>query len=140
MPCRSDGRQGYVTTQHKKTMQVAKCELIIGGTAPVLNSVVKEGVTPAEVIVLRALHGADAVRNIKVYKTDRRSHSEEYARLRDLYNEPFDPNSEERIFEKIFPASPMIKLPVSFKDIGVDVYADGPEGAVAPESEDEDEE
>lgn len=50
-----------------------------------LTTVQKLGTTAAEILVLRAIHGEDAVLDIRKGKMDKRAHAEEYARLQGLY-------------------------------------------------------
>lgn len=65
-------------------MQPYKCKLRLNGNLN--NEVVKRGVTAPEIMVLRALHGADAVVDISEDgPMDKRSHSEERARIMLLY-------------------------------------------------------
>lgn len=45
------------------------------------TEVVRSDLTAAEVMVLRELHGEDAVVDLKVKRNDRRKHAEEYERL-----------------------------------------------------------
>jgi hypothetical protein len=49
-------------------MQFCDCLVFIGGD--IGNSVMKKGISAPEIAVLRALHGADAVRNITVTSND----------------------------------------------------------------------
>lgn len=69
-------------------MKLYDCILRLDGS--VLNEVQKAGVTAAEIMVLRALHGADAVHGIVPGnpKADRRTSVIERARLRQLYADP----------------------------------------------------
>jgi len=103
-------------------MQIATCEIRLAGD--IMNSVRKVGVTPAEVIVLRSIHGLESVINIEVTGIDRRSHLEEFNRLSASYKSAMDANSNPLVHH-LFPAAPMGgQLPGEFKDIGIDIYAD----------------
>lgn len=102
-------------------MEIANCEVRLCGD--VGNSVFKQGVTPAEVVVLKTLHGDESVCKIKLVGSDRRSHREEHERLSKNYGEAMTPDGQP-IFFKIFPASYDPRLPVSFKDIGVTFSTD----------------
>lgn len=64
-------------------MQVYRCKVRLAGN--VQNEVPKIEVTAAEIIVLRHLHGEDAVVDIKPTTMDKRSHEEERDRLSRLY-------------------------------------------------------
>lgn len=94
-------------------MQLANCHVRLSGD--MTNEVFKPGVTPAEVAVLRALHGADAVVKIQPTVMDKRPHAQEFDRLKQVYGD--------KIVVAAFPGA-VPQLPVSFKDIGIDVYAD----------------
>lgn len=64
-------------------MQLYSIKVRLGGL--VNNEVRKSGVTAAEIMVLRALHGDDAVVDITSAKMDHRTHAEERARLNAIY-------------------------------------------------------
>lgn len=59
------------------------CKLRLGGS--VLNEIPKEGVTAPEIEVLRAIHGSDAVVDIKSAGEVERSSADERARLHQVY-------------------------------------------------------
>jgi hypothetical protein len=86
-------------------------------------TVFKQDVTVPEIAILRAIHGADAVRDIKPLHMDKRSHSEERQRLLLEYGNAKD-SKDESIFEKLFPG--LSPLPVTFKDIGIDLSEEDP--------------
>lgn len=65
-------------------MQICECLVYIGGD--IGNSVVKQNTSAAEVAVLRAIHGNDSVRNIKVKEVRDVSPDEERERLSLVYN------------------------------------------------------
>lgn len=67
-------------------MQTYKVKVRLAGA--VTNEVVKENVTAAEVFILRAMHGGDAVAVIEKQKMDKRSHAEERKRLYHVYANP----------------------------------------------------
>ena len=67
-------------------MQVCNCSVNIGGEAGM--SVVKNYVTVPEIMVLRAIHGEDAVRNIEVVSNDDIDSNEERSRLLSIYLMP----------------------------------------------------
>lgn len=64
-------------------MQTLNCLLALGGD--IGNTVPKYNITPAEVAVLREIHGADAVSEIQVIGSIERSHREERVRLDEIY-------------------------------------------------------
>lgn len=94
-------------------MQIANCHVRLSGD--MTNEVFKPGVTPAEVAVLRALHGANAVVKIQPTVMDKRPHAQEFDRLKQAYGD--------KVVTAAFPGA-LPQLPVNFKDIGIDVYAD----------------
>ena len=67
-------------------MQVCNCSVHIGGEAGM--SVVKNFVTVPEIMVLRAIHGEDAVRNIEVTSNEDIDSNEERNRLLSIYLMP----------------------------------------------------
>ena len=100
-------------------MQICNCEVRLGDSAG--HTVPKVDVTPAEILILQAIHGASAVVNIRPVKQDRRSNNEEWDRLQGTYGRSSDGlmdagNGE--LLTKLFPGA-MPKLPVTLKDIGM---------------------
>lgn len=67
-------------------MRVYNCLVNVGADA-VLSTIPRFGLTAPEIMVLQALHGEDRVLNIKRGEMDKRSHSDERARLYRLYGE-----------------------------------------------------
>ena len=103
-------------------MQLCTIELCLGGSP--INTVVKSGVTPAEILVLQYIHGSDAVRNVRPGKTDRnRRHASEYDRLAGVYDRASafgsSPGEEgTSIMSKLFPGI-VRKLPTTLKEVGL---------------------
>lgn len=62
------------------------CKVRIGGS--VLNEIRKRDVTAPEIEVLRAIHGSDAVLDVKETGEVKRTDREERARVEDLYAGP----------------------------------------------------
>lgn len=67
-------------------MQVVNCTVAIGGEAGM--TVLKTNVTVPEIMVLRAIHGEDAVRNIEVLSNEDISSNDERERLLSIYKMP----------------------------------------------------
>jgi len=67
-------------------MQVCNCTVAIGGDAGM--TVYKEGVSVAEIAILRGVHGEDAVRNIEVVADEKIDNTEERSRLISIYRSP----------------------------------------------------
>ncbi|MBL4766289.1 MAG: hypothetical protein JKY94_00950 [Rhodobacteraceae bacterium] len=90
-------------------MQTAKCTIRLNGD--VLNTVVDKEITSAEFLVLREIHGADAIVDFSgPTGNDKRSHAVELDRLRRIY--------KAKRIESTFPGvSPT--LPATFKDAGI---------------------
>jgi Mg-chelatase subunit ChlI len=97
-------------------MQSANCLVqLLNSNGPHKNEAFKTGVTPAEVVILRSIHGADAVNGFSRVVMDKREHRAELDRLRRRYGAA--------TVDRVFPGhSP--QLPVRFSDIGIDVNAD----------------
>jgi hypothetical protein len=77
-------------------MQTANILLALGGDPG--NTVPKYGVTPAEIAVLRLIHGDESVSEIEPAEDVQRSSREERARLASLYSRP-QPNGPPRSSE-----------------------------------------
>jgi hypothetical protein len=110
-------------------MELADCMVAIGGTDSG-TTVMKFGTTPAEVAVLQAIHGNDAVTQIKVYPKSvvaldeygrTRSSRAEKERLTAVYgkNDPAGGPRRSPALENLFPgvASPLFQ---SFADMDLD--------------------
>lgn len=67
-------------------MQICSCTVAIGGEAGM--TVAKDLITVPEIMVLRAIHGEDAVRNICVVDNKDVSSNEERDRLLSIYRMP----------------------------------------------------
>jgi len=100
-------------------MQRVTCTVRLSGD--VGNTVQKTGVSPAEIVILRDLHGGpEAVIDIQPNSMDKVPHGTERARLVDIYGQ--------HVVDRIFPGQ-FSQLPVSLKDIEI---------AVPDEDEEED--
>jgi len=89
-------------------MQRCECTVRLGGD--ITNTVHKVMVSPAEIVILRHIHGGDdAVVDIKPTGMDNMPHANERDRLNYTYGK--------EVVEKVFPGS-FAKLPVTLKDIG----------------------
>lgn len=95
-------------------MEIYKAEICIGGL--LTNTVVKDDLTAAEIIILRRVHGDDAVKAIKPVGSKNREYQKEYDRLVQRYGR--------RKVEDAFPGARPV-LPQSLKDIGMIVTKDG---------------
>lgn len=102
-------------------MQLVNCEVRLGGSQ--LHTVPKANVTPAEILVLRFLHGDDAVQNIRPGKVDKTiRHETEYDRLASIYGGSqfkSEPGEESKaVMPTLFPGA-MKKLPTTLQEIGL---------------------
>jgi hypothetical protein len=100
-------------------MQHASCQVALNGDLTFI--VPKPDVTVAEIAVLRAIHGADAVRDIQPTFMDKRPHAEERERLMFEYGAARD-HKDEILVKQLFPG--LSPLPVTFKDIGLEIDCD----------------
>ncbi len=73
-------------------MQLYNCKVRLGGS--VINEVRKSEVTAPEILILREMHGSDAVVDIVKTEMDRRSNEDERARLNAKYASPAKTNAE----------------------------------------------
>lgn len=121
-------------------MQTCFCEVRIAGSP--LHVVPKGGlkwpdvVTPAEVLILRQIHGEDAVINIRPSKEIKVSHAKEFERLAVRYGGAgalAEPGGAQTLnLHQMFPGA-VKTLPLTFAEIGLGVIEE-------PDEEDEDEE
>ncbi len=111
-------------------MQVCSVTVSLGGD--IRNTVIREGVTPAEIAVLNHIHGEGAVHNINPTHMDKRAHKEEKTRLTEKYKR--HAKDIDGLFPGIAP-----KMPIKLRDIGIDM--DAVKGAdPAPEDQEPEEE
>lgn len=102
-------------------MQLCDVEVRLAGN--MLHVVPKQGVTVAEICILREIHGADAVVNIRPTKMDKRNHAEEFGRLQTLYGgaslaTPQEDGPRKINVAALFPGV-IKKLPVSLEEAGI---------------------
>jgi hypothetical protein len=93
-------------------MQRCTCTVQLAGD--MRNTVVKHGVSPAEVVILRAIHGEEAVTAFLPDGNDRGRAVDEKGRLSRIYKDNY---------KLVFPGA-VAALPETFAAIGVDLYAD----------------
>lgn len=119
-------------------MQFANCDVSLGGDR---NHVVhKVGVSPAEIEILRAIHGPDSVANITLTKTLKQMSSADLLdSLRQKYrgNVATPDGAPKSVVEQLF-SGPRAKLPEYLKDIGVAIKPSAKEvGTAEPVAEPE---
>jgi hypothetical protein len=118
-------------------MQICDAEVRLAGN--VYHVVPKQGLTPAEIYVLREIHGSDAVVNIRpVKEDDKRGIAEEFGRLKRLYdgasiNAPDEDGPRKISLERLFPGA-MKKLPKRLSDLGISATGDPAEAPDAVEA------
>lgn len=97
-------------------MQHCSCFVCLDGDRGA--SVYKPDVTVAEIVLLRAIHGEDAVTNIKPTNTGKEKPADELARLRSIYT-PLSNMTREGtpIFDKVYPGRAP-NVPKTLADIG----------------------
>lgn len=83
-------------------MQIANISLALGGDTG--NVIQKYAVTAAEIAVLKAIHGDDAVSNVRPTGEVTISHRNERARLFDLYGRAMD-GTQRSIVETLYPGA-----------------------------------
>lgn len=112
-------------------MQFANCDVSLGGDR---NHVVhKRGVSPAEIEILRAIHGEDSVTNIVLSKTLKQMSS---ADILDMLRRKYRGNvfttdgAPKNIVDRLY-SGPRVKLPEYLKDVGVAVKGAGKAEEVA---------
>jgi hypothetical protein len=117
-------------------MQFCKVEIKLGGD--MLNTVIKNGVSVPEIVLLRQIHGgADSVRVIEIEDARKVQNSAELERLRREYDTAKNEDGK-RVVDMVFPGAG-IKLAEQLSDIG-DAFEGGAEaqnGEIEPVPEDE---
>ncbi len=93
-------------------MQIALAEILLNGNLQ--HSTVRV-VSAPEILILRDIHGSDAVINVTDSATLERTNAEEIDRLKLFFGS--------EAFTKVFPGS-MPKLPTTFAEVGVEVSKD----------------
>lgn len=105
-------------------MQKLKCEVALAGD---VRQLVPKEVTVPELLVLQAIHGQGSVLNITPAGMDKRTHSDELARLHRLYGKAGEEEGA-NVVARLFPGYAP-QLPVRLSDIGMaesDADADKP--------------
>lgn len=103
-------------------MQICSATIRLAGS--VQNTVFRNNLTPAEILILQAIHGGDAVIDIlPIEKVERTQHAE-WDRLTGLYDRsggPDTPDGKEdvSIVSRLFPGA-VKRLPVSLSEIGLE--------------------
>ena len=87
-------------------MQTAQAEILLHGN---IGSTVVRIVTPAEIPLLRHIHGDDAVVNVEAKESIKRTNAEEVERLKAFYGSD--------LFAKVFPGA-LPKLPETLAEVG----------------------
>jgi hypothetical protein len=90
-------------------MQTVTCEILLSGD--IGNTVVKEGITVPEIVILTALHGVGSIRNVKLEGDAAIGNLKEVERLTAAYGKD--------IIAKAFPGSNP-NLPKKLVDIGIE--------------------
>lgn len=96
-------------------MQLANCHVALGGSRE--NTVPKYGVTPAEIILLDAIHGSGSVHDIEPAGEIDRPNGEERDRLRAIYGKAMDDDNKP-IIEGVFPGAGA-RLPTTIRELGL---------------------
>lgn len=96
-------------------MQIVDCFVRLKGDMRMETP--RYGVTVPEIVVLRAIHGADAVVKIRPRGMDKRSHADELARLREFYRGFMDGDSNSIVDLTFSGFNP--RLPVKLSEIGL---------------------
>lgn len=122
-------------------MQTAHCLLSLGGDHG--NSVMKYGVTAAEIAVLRAIHGDESIKDVEPAGDVKRPHRVERERLLGIYGMAKIPDTKVSVVETMFPGVAArvfetlqeIDLPESFYKATGHLTAQSPDLIDEPEPE-----
>lgn len=99
-------------------MELAKVEVRLGGS--LANTVMRDNVTPAELSILRRLHGDDCIGSIQWQGKKPMKHEDEIDRLRQFYNT----ENSRKLIDQLFPGVTPT-LPITFKEVGYNVTEEG---------------
>lgn len=102
-------------------MQIYDCQVRHAGN--MLHTIPKYNVTAPEVLILRNIHGEDAVVDIKPRKNDRRPHLAEIERLKAEYGI--------KAFSEVFGTGYIEKLPQKLAGVEEEAEVDEEEAAEA---------
>jgi hypothetical protein len=92
-------------------MQTAIVEILLNGN---IQHTTTRRVTPAEIVVLRHIHGDDSVVLPLEIESIKRSNTDEVNRLKAIYGDD--------VFKAVFPGA-MPKVPTDLSEVGVDTGA-----------------
>lgn len=103
-------------------MQICSATIRLAGS--VQNTVFRQDITPAEILVLQAIHGQDAVVDIVPIEKEDRPAAKEWDRLTQAYDRSGGPDTpdgreEVSIIAKLFPGA-IKRLPETLKEIGLE--------------------
>jgi hypothetical protein len=103
-------------------MELVECTVRLAGS--VQHTVPKARVTPPEILILKHIHGADAVVDIRPTGSDKRQTNDEWDRLAATYDAQSALSSqpgEQKIslMERLFGGSGARRLPKTLKEIGL---------------------
>ena len=93
-----------------KTMQKATGVVRVGGS--LLHTVTKTGITPGELVILKHLHGPDAVTQLELDRADFTDSYDEWGRLEKRYGAT--------VMRELFPG-PVREVPSQFSDVGIKI-------------------
>lgn len=100
-------------------MQSARCVVQLSGDAG--TKIAKAPVSPAEVVLLRAIHGPESVQSVELLNggvNDKTPHAEELQRLRSHYTALTEAGNP--VIDAVFPGA-YPQLPTTFDEIGIAV-------------------
>jgi hypothetical protein len=92
-------------------MQTAIVEILLNGN---IQHTTTRRVTPAEIVVLRHIHGDDSVVAPLEIESIKRSNTDEVNRLKSVYGDD--------VFKAVFPGA-MPKVPTDLSEVGVEIGA-----------------
>lgn len=116
-------------------MQICSATIRLAGS--VQNTVFRSNITPAEILILQAIHGGDAVIDILPIEKIERTQNAEWDRLTGLYDRSGGPDTPDgkddvSIVSRLFPGA-VKRLPVSLSEIGLETNEAPNEDKAEPE-------
>ncbi|CAB4139232.1 hypothetical protein UFOVP807_12 [uncultured Caudovirales phage] len=92
-------------------MQTAIVEILLNGN---IQHTTTRRVTPAEIVMLRHIHGSDSVVAPVDVESIKRSNADEVSRLKSVYGDD--------VFKQVFPGA-MPKVPSDLSEVNVEIEA-----------------
>lgn len=105
-------------------MQLYQCQVRHAGSRDMV--IYKEDMSPADIVLLKHLHGADSIVGVSPTREAKRQHVKERERLVDTYGA--------KVFASVFPGA-VPRLPMNLAEAGLREDGSDPEAQIVDEEE-----